>query len=150
MPRRALWLAAAAVLVAVALAVLVARGCRPGPPGPPADFSEDGVRLVSPEIDLVLVSVRGTAHPSYTDWACLLECREARGCGADVKLVVEYRSAGEKQTLNIAGRLVGERGQTMRVGRAQRPAVAVDRIDRVTVEVVSEVKPTATQPTPVQ
>ena len=154
MTRRSLWLAAAVVAVAVLAAVLVWRGCRhdaPLPSGPPADFADDSVTLVSPDLELELVSVRGLVHPAYTDWACLLVCRERRGCHADVKLEIRYRSDGEDQTLSIAGRLEGEPGETMRLGRVQRPPVAVDRVERVTVTSVVPVTPAvpgAPRPTP--
>ena len=153
MARRSLWLAAAVVLAAALLAaVLLWRGCRHEPPiGPPADFVADSVTLVSPDLELGLVSVRGIVHPGYTDWACLLECRERGGCRADVKLLVEYRSAGEKLSLTIGGRLEGKQGETMRLGRVQRPPVAVDRVERVTVASVVPVTPVvpgAPRPTP--
>jgi hypothetical protein len=96
-----------------------------------------------------MVSVRGIVHPAYTDWACLLECRDNRGCRADVKLEILYRSNGEARTLIIGGRLEGDPGKTMRIGRVQRPPTAVDRVDQVTVEVVAVVTPGAQRPTPI-
>lgn len=148
------WLIAAAV-VAVAAGLLLWRGCRhePAPPSavPATDFVDESARLVSPDLDLELVAVRGLVHPAYTDWACLLECRERRGCRADVKLEIRYRSGGEERSLSIAGRLEGERGETMRIGRAQRPPVAVDRVEQVTVTSVVPVTPAvpgAPRPTP--
>ena len=150
MASRAPWMAAAAAVVAIVVALLLWRGCRPAPPAaPPADFASDAVKLVSPDLELEMVSVRGIANPTYTDWACLLTCRESRGCRADVKLEVFYRSGGEAHTLIIGGRLEGDTGQTMRIGRVQRPATAVDRIDQVTVTVVAAVKPGAPRPTPI-
>jgi len=149
MASRAPWLAAAAAVIAVVAALLLWRGCRPEPAGPPADFASDAVRLVSPDLELEMVSVRGVAHPAYTDWSCLLACRESRGCRADVKLEIRYRSGSEKRSLIIGGRLEGDTGQTMRIGRVQRPATSVDRIDQVTVSVVAAVKPGAPRPTPV-
>lgn len=150
------WLIAAAV-VAVAAGLLLWRGCRHEPPPPSAvpaaDFVDESARLVSPDLELELVAVRGLVHPAYTDWACLLICRERRGCRADVKLEIRYRSGGEERTLAIAGRLEGERGETMRIGRAQRPPVAVDRVEQVTVTSVVPVTPAvpgAPRPTPMQ
>jgi hypothetical protein len=150
MANRTPWLAAAAAVIAIVVALLLWRGCRPAPPaGPPADFASETANLVSPDLDLEMVSVKGVAHPAYTDWACLLACRESRGCRADVKLEILYRSGGEKRSLIIGGRLEGDTGQTMRIGRVQRPATAVDRIDQVTVTVVAAVKPGAPRPTPI-
>ncbi len=146
------WLIAAAVAAVVA-GLLLWRGCRHEPPPsglPPADFVAESARLVSPDLELELVAVRGLVHPAYTDWACLLECRERRGCRADVKLEIRYRSGGEERSLNIAGRLEGERGETMRIGRVQRPPVAVDRVEQVTVTAVVPVIQGAPRPTPMQ
>jgi hypothetical protein len=155
MPRRTLLLVSAVLLLAVVTAVLLWRGCRHEPPPPPsavpaADFVADSARLVSPDLALGLVAVRGLVHPAYTDWACLLECRERRGCRADVKLEIRYRSAGEERSLSIAGRLEGKRGETMRIGRVQRPPVAVDRVEQVTVTAVVPVIQGAPRPTPMQ
>jgi hypothetical protein len=80
--------------------------------------------------------MRGTVHPDYTDWACLLECRERGGCHATVEVRVAYRSSGEPSRLVIGGRIDGEAGEIMRIGRAQRPPVAVDGIDSVEVTVL--------------
>ncbi|MCU0233814.1 MAG: hypothetical protein MUE90_07270 [Thermoanaerobaculales bacterium] len=149
------WLIGAAALIAVAAAILLARGCRrdeaAAPTAPPADFVIETARFESPELELELESVRGAVHPDYTDWACLLRCEERAGCRADVRLHIDYRSGGEPRTLTIGGRLDGARGEALRVGRAQRPAVAVDRIERVRVEVLAPVRPVtpgAPRPTP--
>jgi hypothetical protein len=152
MPRRTLLLVSAVLLLAVVTTVLLWRGCRHEPPPPSAlpaaDFVAESARLVSPDLALELVAVRGLVHPAYTDWSCLLECRERRGCRADVKLEIRYRSAGEERSLSIAGRLEGERGETMRIGRVQRPPVAVDRVEQVTVTAVVPVVQGAPRPTP--
>jgi hypothetical protein len=155
MARRALWLIGAAALVALAAAILLARGCRreeapPASAAPSADFVADQVKLESPELELELESVRGTVHPGYTDWACLLRCEERAGCRADVRLHISYRSGGERRSLTIGGRLDGARGQLLRIGRVQRPPVAVDRIERVRVELLEVVTPGAPRPTPMQ
>lgn len=149
----------AAGLIVVVAAVLPWCGCRqeapppaapPAASGPPAGFVAESTRLVSPDLELELVSVRGIVHPGYTDWACLLECREPGGCRADVKLEIRYRSGDEPRTLKIAGRLEGEQGRTMRIGRVQRPPVVVDSIDLVTVAAAVPVVAGASRPTPMQ
>jgi hypothetical protein len=110
------------------------------PPQPPVElpdsFTIDDVAVQSPDLDLHLVGMRGTVHPDYTDWACLLECRERGGCHATVEVRVAYRSSGEPSRLVIGGRIDGEAGEIMRIGRAQRPPVAVDGIDSVEVTVL--------------
>ncbi len=155
MRSRTAWLIGAAALIAVAAAILLARGCRreaaPAATAPAADFVVEKARFESKDLRLELESVRGTVHPGYTDWACLLRCEERAGCRADVRLVIDYRSGGEPRSLTIGGRLDGAKGQTLRVGRVQRPAVAVDRIERVRVEVLAPVRPVtpgAPRPTP--
>jgi hypothetical protein len=94
------------------------------------------VTVQSTEIDLELTAMRGNVHPDYTDWTCILECRELEGCRADVEVVVEFRSSGEPRQLTIGGRLFGDPGEVMRIGRVQRPPVNVDGIDRVTINVL--------------
>ena len=110
----------------------------------------DEIDLASPDLDVLLVGMRGTPNPSYTDWSCLLECREREGCRADIQLSVEYRSEGEPQTLILAGRLDGELGEVMRVGRVQRPPVTVDSIDRVSMTVLEVFRPNAPRPTEIE
>jgi hypothetical protein len=137
-----------AILIAVALAAALgiylwrqwdAQRPLPPPQAPvevPDSIPVENVPVTSPGIELNLIGMRGTVHPTYTDWACLLECREREGCDAIVEVRVEYRSNGEPQQLVIGGRLTGEAGEIMRLGRAQRPPVAVDGIDSVDVIVI--------------
>lgn len=137
-----------AILIAVALAAVLgwylwrqweAERPLPPPQAPveiPDSIPVEDVPVTSPDIDLNLIGMRGTVHPDYTDWACLLECRERQGCNAIVEVRVEYRSNGEPRQLVIGGHLQGGPGEIMRVGRAQRPPVAVDGIDSVDVLVL--------------
>ncbi len=143
-----------AVAVAVLLGtVLIVRGCREKPEVVPpeaiGDFEIEKIVLDSPDIDLALLSVRGTAEEGYTDWAFVFECRENRGCRAELRLEIEYESEGEKKRLSIEGLVDVDRGETARLGRIQRPAVVIDRIDRVTVAVVAPYDPPDTAPTPI-
>ena len=141
-----------AVLVVVVLIVLW-RGCRwdgDRSPATPGDFAVDGITLTSPDLDLALLSVRTTASPGYTEWACLFECRERGGCRADVRMRILYRTGGRKNTLNLSGRLDAGRGETLRIGRVQRPPIEVERVDEVIVEVVAPYSPDAPRPTPIQ
>jgi hypothetical protein len=96
----------------------------------------DEVAVESPDLDVELRAMRGIVKPGYTDWMCLLECREREGCRADVQITVEYRSLGTPRKLTLGGRLAGEGGEIMRLGRVQRPPVEVDGIDRVTINVL--------------
>lgn len=137
-----------AILIAVAFAAALGfylwrqwDASRPLPPPQapvevPDSIPIDNVPVSSPNLELNLIGMRGTVHPDYTDWACLLECREREGCDAVVEVRVEYRSNGVPQRLVIGGRLTGDVGEIMRLGRAQRPPVAVDGIDSVEVIVI--------------
>jgi hypothetical protein len=140
--------------VAVVAVVLLWRGCGSNgadrPPTKPGEFAADGITFTSPDLDLQLFAVRATAHPGYTDWACLLECRERGGCGADVRIRLVYVAAGDERTLMMSGRLEAARGETIRIGRVQRPPTQVDRVKAVIVEVVAPYTPGAARPTPVQ
>ena len=136
------------IILAVVLAVVVGFylwrqwvATRPLPPPQapvemPDAFSIDDVPLQSPQLALSLVGMRGTVYPEYTYWACLLECREREGCHATVEVRIESRSAGQPSRLVIGGRIDGKVGEIMRIGRAQRPPVAVDGIDSVNVTVL--------------
>ena len=130
-----------AAVAAVGLFVLRGRDQPPPLPEPtqvhvPDAIPVEDVTLESPDLDLELRAMRGTVNPGFTDWMCLLECREREGCRADVEVKVEYRSLGEPRQLTIGGRLGGEGGDIMRLGRVQRPPVEVDSIDRVTITVL--------------
>jgi hypothetical protein len=102
----------------------------------PDSIPVEEVAVQSPDLDVELRAMRGTVKAGYTDWMCLLECRERDGCRADVEVKVEYRSLGQPRQLTLGGRLEGKAGQIMRLGRAQRPPVEVDSIDRVTINVL--------------
>ena len=138
--------AVAAVVIVAAVAAVALYLWRRGSERPPLPERQEvtvpdaipveEVAVQSPELDVELVAMRGNVHPGYTDWSCILECREREGCRADVEVKIEFRSEGEQRRLTIGGRLAGEPGELMRVGRVQRPPVSVDSIDRVTIEVL--------------
>jgi len=136
-----------AVLLIVAVGVAVGlyfwQGRNEPPPLPeptqvhvPDAIPVEEVAVESPDLDVELRAMRGTVNPGFTDWMCLLECRQRDGCRADVQVKVEYRSLGEPRQLIIGGRLDGAGGEIMRLGRVQRPPVEVDHIDRVTINVL--------------
>jgi hypothetical protein len=130
-----------AVVAAVGLYFWQGRNKTPPLPEPtqvhvPDAIPVEDVAVQSPDIDVELRAMRGTVNPGFTDWMCLLECREREGCRADVQVKVEYQSLGEPRQLIIGGRLAGEGGEIMRLGRVQRPPVEVDHIDRVTITVL--------------
>ena len=130
-----------AVVAAVGLYFLWARKQAPPLPEPqqvqvPDSIPVEEVPVQSPDLDVELRAMRPTLRDGFTDWMCLLECREREGCRADVTVKIEYRSLGKPLHLTIGGRLDGDGGEIMRLGRVQRPPVEVDGIDRVTVTVL--------------
>jgi hypothetical protein len=129
------------VAAAVALYLWLGREERAPLPEPqkvnvPDSIPVEKVAVQSPDLDVELRAMRGTVKTGYTDWMCLLECRERDGCRADVEVKVEYRSLGQPRQLTLGGHLEGKPGQIMRLGRAQRPPIEVDGIDRVTINVL--------------
>jgi hypothetical protein len=131
------------VAVAIAAGLYFWQGRDEPPPLPeptqvhvPDAIPVEEVAVASPDLNVELRAMRGTVKPGFTDWMCLLECREREGCRADVEVKVEYRSLGEPRQLIIGGRLGGDGGEIMRLGRVQRPPVEVDGIDRVTINVL--------------
>jgi len=146
---------AAAIIVVVGLLLWRSDSAPAAPSGPqqlgiPEDFRFEKARLVSPDLKVELVEIFGTIHNDYTDWACILECRDQDGCHADAQMVVEYRSAGEKKKLILGGRLDADPGEMMRVGRAQRPPDAVDSVDRVTLTVIEPRRSDSPRPTEIE
>ncbi len=144
-----------AIIVVVGLWLWRSDSAPSAPAGPqqvavPENFRFENARLVSPDLRVELTEIFGTVHNDYTDWACILECRDQDGCHADAQMVVEYRSAGEKKKLILGGRLDADSGQMMRIGRAQRPPVAVDSIDRVTLTVIEPRRSDSPRPTEIE
>jgi hypothetical protein len=147
------WFVLAAAAVAVAVAIVIWRGRQLEPRVDPAaktTFTVEDVPVASPDLNIDVGTVRWTYHPEYTDWACLVECREDDGCHAEVQLIMDYISLGKKQRLTLSDRLDARYGETVRIGRAQRPSVEVDRIERVTVEVLGAFHRGAPTPTPME
>ena len=140
----------AGLIAATAVAVLVlAAGCRRDRGGPAADnFSVDAVRTESPDLDVAADQVRGTLRDGYMEWACLLECREPEGCHADLRVTVHYHSSGSDRQIVFSGQVDVPVGAHARLGRVQRPAVQVDGLDRVVVDVVNWRNPGDPPPTP--
>jgi hypothetical protein len=131
------------VAIIAAAGLYLWKGREQAPPLPepqqvnvPDSIPIEAVAVASPDLDIELRAMRGTVREGFTDWMCLLECREREGCRAEVQVRVEYRSLGEPRQLTLAGRLGGEGGEIMRLGRVQRPPVEVDGIDRVTIDVI--------------
>ena len=149
MPKQLRWLVIAAAVIVVAALVVLFRGCRWQSARPAEDFSAQDVLVESPDLAVRLISVGGAAHTGYTDWACLLECRERGGCRAGVRMKIEYLSNGEAEVLFLSGVFNAEKGEEMRLSRPQRPATAVDEVEKITIEVVSTYRPDAPRPTPI-
>jgi len=147
---RARWLAVAAVGIAVLAAILVWRVGRDGRGADdhPQAFDVGSVKVFSPDLAVGDALVRGTVYPEYADWSCVFECREPEGCHAEVQLTVTYRSGGDVLEVKLGGRLDAAMGETMRLGRAQRPPTGVDEIERVELEVATTYRPGGARPTP--
>jgi hypothetical protein len=149
-----------AVAVGVAALLVVGLWLRRDRAGAPSseqspERAHQGIRVadvavVSPDLDVGLVEIRGTVHPDYTDWSCILECREAEGCRADVRLMIEYRSNGASKKVLLGSRLDANRGETMRIGRVQRPPDAVESIDRATLSVLEAYRSNSPRPTEIE
>jgi hypothetical protein len=110
-------------------------------------FAVDSVPVDSPDLEVGPAVVRATSYRGYTDWACLLECLEPEGCRAEVRLVLDWVGEGAGGRMIVTGAVDAEPGETMRIGRVQRPPVAgFDRVDRLALEVTRLIR--ADAPTP--
>jgi hypothetical protein len=135
---------AIAVLVAVSTA-----GCRRDRSGADAeDFLVESVRTESADLDVTVQQVRGTVREGYLEWACLLQCQEADGCRAELRVTVHFESHGETRQIVFTGRIDADSGGRAQLGRVQRPPTRVDAIDRVTIDVLSRRQPGDPPPTP--
>ena len=149
MSSRGALLAVAVVVAAVLVTGLWLWRDRDAPPSPRATpgkvsdqaIRDDDVDLVSPDLDIELVEISGTPREGYTDWSCILECRESGGCRAVVRLNIEYRSGGATKTLVVDGRVDASAGERIRIGRVDRATFAVDSIERATLSVIEEYDP---------
>jgi hypothetical protein len=144
--RRALVIGSVFLLVALALVLWRALASRRHVP-PPTSFHSEQVVIVSPELALEVVRVLGDTAPGHMRWRCVLRCREAEGCHAQLRVTVHYRSGTESSTITFADIVSVARGEEAVVGGLQRPPRPVDGVDRV--EVVVEQRLGAEQPTPV-
>ncbi len=150
MAHRARWLAIAAVGIAIVVALLVWRAGRDGrgAGGESPSFDIGSVPVTSPELAVSDALVRGTVYPEYTDWSCVLECREPEGCHVEVMMTIVYRSGADELRVKLGGRFDAAMGEGMRLARAQRPPTSVDEIERVELEVAGTYRPGAARPTP--
>ncbi len=152
--RRYRWLLLTAVVVLGIVAAFVVwrgRGLAPtAAPGLQETFTVSDVPVESPGLNIDVGTVKWTHHPEYTDWACLMRCRESEGCHAEIQLVVAYISDGAEKRLTIGGQIDSGFGETVRIGRAQRPAVKVDRVVGVRVKVLEAFHRGAPTPTPME
>ena len=150
MARRTRWLVVAIVAAVIAAAFLTWRGCRPAPADAPVvrrSFAVDSVPVDSPDLEVGPAVVRATSYRGYTEWACLLECLEPEGCRAEVRLVLDWVGDGGGGRMIVTGAVDAEPGETMRIGRVQRPPIAgFDRVDRLALEVTRLIR--ADAPTP--
>ena len=113
-----------------------------------ASFSADDVPTESPDLAVAVTNVRGQLHEGYMDWACLVRCNDPAGCSAELHLTVHYTSAGSPATINFAGPIDVPMGARARLGGIQRPARAVDGVDRVVIEAKRGRAPGDPPPTP--
>lgn len=140
-------LAVAAVVLVVAVTLWKCGGSRPTAE-PAESFSFDAVSTSSSDISVVTDTVRGTSRDGYMDWACLVKCREPEGCHADLRLTIRYDSGGADEEIIFHGTIDVPVGARARFGGVQRPALRVDRIDDVQVEVLRTFRPGDPVPTP--
>ena len=134
MTRRARWLllVAGAVVVAGGVAAWLVLGRRPPQP---ADFTASAVPIESTTLAFETDEVRGVVRDGRTQWRCLLRCREAGGCHAQLRVTVHYLSAGAPRVVTFADTVHAGLGEVAVIGGNQRPAEVVDAIQHLKVVV---------------
>jgi hypothetical protein len=151
MSNRATWIVALVSVALVAIGLVAWRTWDPSKTAPALDGGIPGlerVRFESPDMSVDLADLKVTFNPDYTEWVCLVVCRERGGCRGDVRLEIEYLSQEDERKINIAGRFAADRGETMRIGRVQRPPQEISRIERMTLVVEGVLPPVDVVPTP--
>ena len=103
-----------------------------------SDFSFDRVRTASDDLAVEVDQISGTAHEDFIEWACLISCDEPGGCHADLRITVDYQSAGVDREIVLTGTVDVPVGARARLSRIQRPPVPVDHVVRADVVVVAD------------
>jgi hypothetical protein len=149
MPKGSSWPLAGLIAVFAVVSVITGAGCGRDPSGADAeDFLVDSVRTDSADLNVTVQQVRGTVREGYLEWACLLQCQEANGCRADLRVTVHFESHGDPHQIVFTGRMDVDSGARAQLGRVQRPPMRVDAIDRVVIDLLSRRSPGDPPPTP--
>ncbi len=127
---RWLLLVAGAAVVAAGVVAWLVLGRRPPQP---ADFTASAVPIESASLALETDEVRGVVREGRTQWRCLLRCREAGGCHAQLRVTVHYLSGGAPRSVTFADTVQVGSGEVAMIGGNQRPAEVVDSIQRLKV-----------------
>ena len=127
------------LVVGIAAVLVLPSGCgKDEPRSEVSAFNFNGIRTSSEELAVEVEQVSGAPRDDYLEWSCLLSCREADGCHADLRVTVFYRSGGEDQDIVLTGTVNVPVGARARLTRVQRPPVPVDGVDRVEVRVTAQ------------
>jgi hypothetical protein len=139
---------ASAVLPVAVVAALAfgSTACRRGS-GSVGSFSS--LRVESPAMRLDARDLEVKVDRGRQEWSFTLVCQEPDGCHGAVRVELLYVSRGLERRLEATPQLDLERGGGLRIGRTVRPIERVDRVERVTVTVLSRGRDAdAPRPTP--
>lgn len=102
----------------------------------PVRFGFTDVSLRSPDLRVVEPEVRGSVRSTYSSWLVVLRCAEPEGCAGEFSVEVSYDSGGEERSLNLVSRCDVPNGGELRFEGLQDPPTPIDRIERLTLEVL--------------
>jgi hypothetical protein len=102
----------------------------------PVRFRFADLSITSPDLEVVEPEVRGSIRASYSSWLVILICAEPEGCAGEFAVDLRYHTGSESRRLVIVNRCDVANGGELRFEGLQDPSTPVDRIERLTLEVL--------------
>ena len=102
----------------------------------PVRFRFVDVAVTSPDLEVVEPEVRGSIRSTYSSWLVVLKCAEPEGCAGEFAFQVSYHTGNESRQLVIIEQCDVPNGGELRFEGLQDPPTPVDRIERLTLEVL--------------
>ncbi len=102
----------------------------------PVRFRFADVAVASPGLAVGGAEIRGAIRPTYSSWLVVLTCAEPDGCAGEFAIEVSYHTGEASRKLGIVQHCDVANGGELRFEGIQDPPTPIDRIERLTLEVV--------------